>query len=177
MRRGEVAQLAWRAVNLDNATVTVVKAKTVRGRRTIDLDPGTVAALREQRAQQRRDRLAAGPAWQEHGVVLAHEDGSPIHPNSVSRAFTRAVERCQRHEQEQAEHERRAAPSVPRITLHALRHTHATLLLAAGVPLHVVSRRLGHASEAFTAQVYAHVLPQQGEQAAAAFAALVAGAR
>jgi integrase len=48
--------------------------------------------------------------------------------------------------------------------------------LAAGVPLHVVSRRLGHASEAFTAQVYAHILPQQGEHAAAAFAALVAGA-
>jgi integrase len=62
------------------------------------------------------------------------------------------------------------------VTLHALRHTHATLLLAAGVPLHVVSRRLGHASEAFTAQVYPHVLPQQGEQAAATFAALVAGA-
>ena len=66
---------------------------------------------------------------------------------------------------------------IPRVTLDALRHTHATLLLAAGVPLHVVSRRLGHASEAFTAQVYAHVLPQQGEQAAAAFAALVVGGR
>ncbi len=176
MRRSEVARLTWRDVDLEAATVTVARAKTVRGRRTIDVDPGTVGVLREQRAQQRRDRLAAGPAWREHRAVLAHEDGTPIHPNSVSRAFTRAVERCQRHAQEQAEREQRPPRPLPRITLHALRHTHATLLLAAGVPLHVVSRRLGHASEAFTAQVYAHVLPQQGEQAAAAFAALVAGA-
>ena len=174
MRRGEVAQLAWRAVDLEAATVTVTKAKTARGRRTIDLDPGTVEVLRGHRAQQGRDRLAVGPAWREHGVVLAHQDGSPIHPNSVSRAFTRAVRTCQRHEQQQAERGQRPPQPLPRVTLHALRHTHATLLLAAGVPLHVVSRRLGHASEAFTAQVYAHVLPQQGEQAAAAFAALVA---
>jgi integrase len=60
MRRGEVAQLSWRAVDLDAATVTVAKAKTVRGRRTIDLDSGTVAVLREYRARQRRGRLAAG---------------------------------------------------------------------------------------------------------------------
>lgn len=177
LRRSEVAALGWRAVDLDAATLRVTRAKTARGRRTIDLDPGTVALLREHRAQQRRNRLAAGPAWQEHDAVLAHPDGSPIHPNSVSRAFTRAVEHCQRREHQQAEREQRPARPVLRITLHALRHTHATLLLAAGVPLHVVSRRLGHASEAFTAQVYAHVLPQQGEQAAAAFAALVADAR
>lgn len=56
-----------------------------------------------------------------------------------------------------------------------MRHTHATLLLKAGVPLHVVSRRLGHASETFTAQVYAHVLPGQQADAAAAFAAAVEG--
>ena len=171
-----MAQLAWRAVDLDAATVTVVKAKTVRGRRTIDLDPGTVAVLREHRAQQRRGRLAAGPAWQEHGALLVHEDGSPINPGSVSRAFTRAVTNCRSDDQEQAEREQRAARPLARVTLHGLRHSHATLLLAESVPLHVVSRRLGHASEAFTAQVYAHVLPQQGEQAAAAFAALVAGA-
>jgi integrase len=63
-----------------------------------------------------------------------------------------------------------------RLTLHGTRHTHATLLLKAGVPLHVVSRRLGHASEAFTAAVYAHVLPGQQREAAETFSRLVFGA-
>lgn len=84
-------------------------------------------------------------------------DGRGWHPDVISRAFARLVERT----------------DLPRIRLHDLRHTHATHLLAANVNVRVVSERLGHASTAFTLDVYGHVLPGQQADAAAAVAALV----
>jgi integrase len=94
------------------------------------------------------------------GYVFAREDGQPHHPDAISDAFDRLCRYAR----------------VPVIGLHAaLRHLHGSVLLRRGVPLHVVSRRLGHGSEAFTAKVYAHVLPGQGAEAAAAFAAVVDG--
>jgi Phage integrase family len=66
-----------------------------------------------------------------------------------------------------------AGAAVPVIRFHDLRHTHATLLLKAGVPVHVVAQRLGHASPALTLSIYSHVLPRQQAAAAAAFAELV----
>lgn len=86
------------------------------------------------------------------GPLFTFADGRPLHPDGVNQRFDTLVKRA----------------NVPRITPHGLRHTHATLLLLAGEPLHVVSRRLGHANEAFTARVYEHVLPRQGERAARA---------
>lgn len=84
------------------------------------------------------------------GLVFAGPDGGPIHPEYVTRAFDRLV----------------AKHGMPRIRFHDLRHTHAILLLRAGVPVKVVSERLGHASPGFTLNVYQHVLP--GMQAEAA---------
>lgn len=172
MRRGELVGLRWDGVDLDGGLVTVnrqrVKVgsdvqvgrpKTSRSRRAIDVDPETVAVLRDHRRRQLEDRMAWGPGWTDTGLVFTRENGQPLHPDVVSQRFVRLVEDT----------------GLPRITLHGLRHTHGTLMLAAGVALHVVSRRLGHASEAFTAQVYAHVLPQQQAQAAARFAQLVDG--
>jgi integrase len=66
---------------------------------------------------------------------------------------------------------------VPRISLHDVRHTHATLLLTAGVPVKVVSERLGHASVAFTMTVYQHVLPGMQAEAADTFSALIGDTR
>jgi len=67
------------------------------------------------------------------------------------------------------------APSASTIRLHDLRHTHASQLLAAGVPVHVVSQRLGHRDPAFTLRIYAHFLPRQQRDAAELVAGLVAG--
>lgn len=66
-----------------------------------------------------------------------------------------------------------AGLDVPRIRLHDLRHTHATLMLKNGAPLNVVSERLGHSSPAFTMATYQHVLPGMGAHAAAQFAELI----
>ena len=85
-----------------------------------------VAVLRRHRARQREERLAAGPAWVDSGLVFVREDGTALHPDSVSQAFDR--------------HLRQAG--LRRITLHSLRHGWATLALEAGVPAKVVSARL-----------------------------------
>ena len=98
-----------------------------------------------------------GPNWLDTGLVFTMVDGRGWHPDVISRAFARLVEKS----------------DLPRIRLHDLRHTHATHLLAANVNVRVVSERLGHASTAFTLDVYGHVLPGQQADAAAAVAALV----
>jgi integrase len=92
-------------------------------------------------------------------LIFAHPDGSCIHPDYLSQVFDRRVARS----------------TLPRIRLHDLRHTQATILLKQGVPLKVVSERLGHANPAFTLSVYQHVLPGMQADAANAFSTAVFG--
>ncbi len=131
------------------------RGKTRNSRRRIDLDATTVAVLRAWRAWQHAEREALGvpvPCW-----VFSDRDGHPVHPHALSQAFERLVARA----------------DVPTIRLHDLRHTHATLLIKAGVPVKVVSERLGHASPGFTIDTYQHVLPGMQADAARIFEGLV----
>ena len=89
-----------------------------------------------------------------------------MHPERFTRTFRPEVVRCRKTIGDEA---------VPEIRLHDLRHTHATLLLAKGVPVKVVSERLGHASATITLQVYAHVMPGNQRDAAELFASLIKG--
>ena len=170
LRRAELCGLRWSAVDLDAGRLTVLHTvtavahqrvggtpKTERGVRTVDLDPQTVTALRAHRAVQLGQRMLVGPGWRDEGWVFAMVDGRSWHPDVVSRAFERLV----------------ASAGLPRVRFHDLRHAHASHLLAAGVNVKVVSERLGHASVAFTLDVYSHVMPGQQADAAAAVAALV----
>jgi len=120
MRRGEVAGLRWSDVDLTTGRVTprkprvqvnykvhVSEPKTAKGKRSLALDPVTVAALRRQRACQAEERLAVGPAWQDSGLVFTWPDGRPIHPERFSKWFeVRAIR-----------------SGLPRIRLHDLRHS------------------------------------------------------
>ena len=92
-------------------------------------------------------------------MVFCREDGAPLHPQHFCERF--------------GQHAR--AAGLPRIRLHDLRHTHATLALQAGVHPKVVSERLGHSSVAITLDVYSHVVPAMEEEAAAKVAAVVFG--
>jgi integrase len=156
MRRGEVLGLQWPDVDLGRARVAVRRSlvtvghrvvvsepKTAKGRRSVALDPATVAGLKALRKHQTVERLAWGPAWTDSGLVFTREDGRPLHPREVTRAFTRHV----------------LAAGLPVIRLHDLRHTHATLALAAGVHPKVVQERLGHANIAITLDTYSHAVP------------------
>jgi len=111
------------------------------------------------RKRQLEERVLGGLRPEDAALVFAHPDGSPIHPDYFSQCFERLL----------------AKSTVPRIRLHDLRHTHATILLKAGVPVKVVSERLGHANVAFTMNVYQHVLPGMQADAAQLFSDAVFG--
>jgi integrase len=170
LRRGEVLGLRWADLDLDNGwlavrqTLVVVnnhiqvsQPKTARGRRRIALDPATCSALRQHRRAQVAERLGAGPSWSDTGLVFTHQDGRPLHPEYVRRLFDRHLQRI----------------GLPRIRLHDLRHTHATLALQAGVHPKVVSERLGHTTVAMTLDIYSHAIPALEQDAAATVAALI----
>jgi integrase len=132
--------------------------KTAKGRRNVALDPATVASLRAHRTRQAEERLALGPAYVDEDLVFCREDGTPIWPRTFSRAFRAAA----------------GAAGLPRIRLHDLRHTHATLALESGVHPLVVSERLGHSKVSITLDTYSHVTPALAEDAAATIAARIA---
>ena len=172
LRRGEALALRWTDVDLErarlsvrrslvpiNGTVEVHEPKTSRGRRLVALDPFTVSVLRTWSRRQKEEHLEWGPAWTDSGLLFTRPDGKLMHPERVSKAFRAAVRRS----------------GLPQIHLHDLRHTHATLALAAGVHPKVVSDRLGHATVAITLDIYSHVIPALSEEAAATVAALVMG--
>jgi integrase len=161
MRRGEILGLHWQDVDLRRARLAVRRAlvevdyriveSTPKGTaaRTIDLDWRTVELLRAHAAAQRLERELWADAYETSDLVVARENGSPIHPHALSRTFRSVVR----------------AAGLRLIRLQDVRHTHATLALQAGVPVPVVSERLGHHSPAFTLSQYAHAVP--GMQAAA----------
>jgi integrase len=178
MRRGEVCGLRWSDVDLDLARVEVrqqlnvvrspgasdgglvfsERTKTDHGRRSIDLDPVTVSALRTQRKRQAEYRLLVGAGWSnDRDLVFTDPAGRPLDPESVAKAFDRRVARL----------------GLRRIRFHDLRHTHVAHLIAAKQQPLKIAKRLGHASAAFTQDRYAHLFEDADSQAAAAVAAMV----
>jgi integrase len=127
--------------------------------RVVDLDEGTVEQLRRHWVRQADDRAEWAGDYLGTDLVFAKEDGSPIHPHTFSQAFERLV----------------AKSGLPRIRLHDLRHTHASIALQAGVPVKVISERLGHESPAFTLKQYAHVIPGMQAEAARAVSDAIHG--
>jgi integrase len=173
-RRGEVAGLCWDAVDLDTGSLQVVKTlisvdgkaldsipKTGAGRRTIPLDTSLVTLLRTHGVAQKAARLRAGQAWQGTGHVFTDELGRPYHPDHFSARFDKLVSETE----------------LPRIRLHDLRHTAASLMLASGVPVKVVQEMLGHSSPAITLSLYAHTTPSMAEKAGAALSERLLGSR
>jgi integrase len=173
MRRGEVLGLRWCDVDLDACRISVRQAvvsvayavllSTPKSHqaRVIDLDQTTVDLLHQHRSNQDVDRNRWGSEYSDKDLVVATENGEPIHPHSLSQAFERLVKRA----------------DLRPIRLHDLRHTHATMAVKAGVPLKVISERLGHESPAFTMKQYAHVLPGMQAEAAADISRIVDAAR
>ena len=148
MRRSELLGLRWQAVDFDACALSVVArrvrvgkdmidgvgTKTVAGRRRIDIDPMTMDVLSTWRIQQEQEHLAWGPGWTDTGLTFTREDGVGLHADRLQHRFSRLVD----------------GAGVSRLHFHGLRHTHAILLLRRGVPVKVVSERLGHSSPAFT---------------------------
>jgi integrase len=173
MRRGELMALAWQHLDLDAGIVSVERSTAQLGnelvtttpknheRRKVALDPRTVAALRAWRRQQAEERLAWGAAYEDsESIVFTQENGQRVSPNAVSKAFLRA----------------QAGLGLPRISMHSMRHSHATILLRDRVPVHIVSKRLGHKDPSVTLNVYADVIPDDDTSAVDTFSKAVWGA-
>ena len=161
LRRSEVLGLRWSDVDLEARTLTVNQTmvaltykpvhigepKTVRSRRVVAVGEETVALLKPRRA---------APEDQ----VCARSDGRTMPPYLLTKGFREIADACGIRER-----------------FHDLRHTHASLLLASGVPIHVVQARLGHSSIRTTIDVYGHVLPASDTEAGVTFEATIAAAR
>ena len=169
LRRGELLALNWGNVDLDGASLLVDRSleetraglkfkppKTKNGRRTISLPPSAVAVLREHRRRQLEVRLALGLGRPgRDALVFCNPEGSPIPPSKLSYSWRNVC----------------IALKLPRVRFHALRHTHASALIAAGLDVVRISRRLGHSDPAVTLRIYAHLFETSDTAAAAAIEA------
>jgi integrase len=162
MRRGELLALRWQDVDLDGFHVKVERSlehtkalgyrfktpKTKHSRRTISVPDSTVDMLRDHRRQQLELRMALGMGKPEpDALVFCRHDGRPLPPNHLTYRWRRAV--------------------GGKWVFHALRHTHASALIAAGQDVVKVSRRLGHSSPTITLRTYAHLFEAGPDRAAA----------
>ena len=164
MRRGELCGLTWEDIDFEKSVIHIRRSslyladkgifedetKNATSRRSIKVPADAMQALRAFRAWQRRQALQLGDQWQASGRVFTAWNGAPIHPDTVTGWFARFIKEN----------------DLPDISLHSLRHTNATLLIAAGTNLQTVAARLGHASVTTTGKIYAHTI--QSADAAAA---------
>jgi len=175
MRRGELLGLSWDDLDLDRGTLAVRRTlsrgkggtwemgqpKTASGRRSIALPASCAGALRKHRAAQNATRLRLGELWEDHRFVFMNETGGPLHVNSLVGHFRKLID----------------AAGVPIIRFHDLRHTSATLLLAAGEHPKIVAERLGHSDVSITLNRYSHVTPDMQRAAADRLDAAIDAAR
>ena len=175
MRRGELLGLQWQDVDLVRGSLAVRRSlvktkqggvafqapKTAKGRRQIKLSAKIVGDLQAHRKRQLEERLQLGELWQDQDLVFPGPAGGPLAGETLQGDFNRVI----------------AHADVPRIRLHDLRHTSATLMLRQGVHPKIVSERLGHATVSITLDIYSHVLPDMQAAAADAIDAALAAAQ
>lgn len=180
LRRGELLGLRWSDIDLDAATLRVnyalqrfdgklhlMEPKTEKSRRVLPLPSLLTTALRAHRSRQLEDRLALGSDWQETRFVFASTIGTPLEPRNLNRTFDTLLEKANK---ELGESEK-----LPKIRLHDLRHSCATLLLAQGVPQRTLMEILGHSQISLTMNTYSHVLPEMTRAAVGVMDAVLGG--
>lgn len=163
LRRGEMLALRWDNVDLKNKVIhirsnmvngedgIIIKApKSDAGIRDLVIGDLVVEELKKARLKYMEDALSYGRGFQNLNFVIRQEDGSPLHPDSMTRKWSRFLK----------DHD------LPHIRLHDLRHSHATALIQAGVNPRVVQQRLGHSDVNITLNTYTHVLPEMDIDAA-----------
>jgi integrase len=162
LRRGEITALRWRAVDLDNGQLAVVasteqtdagevREKEAKGgkARSVALPALAIEELRRWRLFQAEELLRLGIRADDSRHVLTKADGDPVQPRSLTHVMSSFLEEWD-------------------VTLHKLRHSHASHMLAANIHPKVVQERLGHSSIAITMDIYSHLLPNMQREAASA---------
>ncbi len=167
MRRGELMGLVWSDIDFDNNTITIHRSlqylpdmgvftsdtKTKSSRRVIKAPATAIQSLKVYRAWQKKTFLSIGQSWEESGRVFVTQNGTPMHPDTLTSWFGSFIK----------------TTDLPQIHIHSLRHTNATLQIANGVAATTVAGTLGHSTANTTTKVYAHAI----QSAAAASAEMM----
>ena len=164
-RRGEALALKWADIDEDKKLIyirrtlasdgsfrSIHEPKTSQGRRPLSATPYLLELFRAHRHQQKLERLAVGSEWAHSEYVFVNRRGGLLWPNTVWATFKRLLKQASLRND---------------IRIHDLRHAMASFWLSNGVPVKVVSERLGHANIAITLQIYGHLLPNMQADAAA----------
>ena len=163
MRRGELCGLEWSNIDFEKGIVNINKTsqylkdkgifddktKTYSSVRVTKIPPEAIDIIRMYRREQIELRLKLGDRWVESNKVFTQWDGRPIYPGSITQWFRKFIKRY----------------DLPPITLHGLRHTNATLLIAGGTDIRTVAARLGHSNTSTTTNIYAHAIQSADERA------------
>ena len=164
MRRGELCGLEWKDIDFERALIFIRRSslylagkgvfedetKNETSERCMKVSADVITMLRSWRAEQSRERLRLGDQWQDTDRLFTSWNGAPIRPDVISSWFHKFVNKNE----------------LPPIHIHSLRHTNATLLIAAGTNLQTVAKRLGHANTTTTSKIYAHAIKSADEAAA-----------
>ncbi|MER5671944.1 tyrosine-type recombinase/integrase [Pseudonocardia alni] len=163
LRKGEALALRWSDVDtaariahvrqtlssVDNSRLVFTAPKTKGSAAGVGLSKRVVEALRRQRERQDRDRARWGDAYATHDLVFARDNGEPLRPEYVLRKFRALTD----------------AAGLPRVRVHDLRHLAASMMIAAGVPLPIVSKTLRHSTVSITSDVYSHLTADVAREA------------
>jgi integrase len=152
----EAFRVEWRKVR---TTLRTAEPKSARSRRTVRMPGVVVTALRAHRTRQLEERLAAGGAWEDSGLIFTPQLGAAMDPRGATREYHALLD----------------AAELPSVRFHDLRHTAATLLLAQGVDPRTIMETLGHSQISLTLNTYSHVLPALQKDAAAKLDAVLGG--
>lgn len=164
MRRAELCGIEWKDIDFDKGLLHIERnslylpkkgvftdtTKNSSSQRVIKLSDGAIQLLKSHKAWQNRERLTLGDQWHDHDRIFTRWDGEPIRPDTISNQFREFVK----------------AHDLPPVHLHSLRHTNATLMIANGMNLTTVAKRLGHANTSTTTKIYAHAIKTADEAAA-----------
>ncbi|MCD7716102.1 MAG: site-specific integrase [Lachnospiraceae bacterium] len=175
-RRGELIALTWDDIDFDKHTVRITKTaartkegtitetpKSFAGYRTISVSAEAFAVLQEHKIEQQRHQSSVGSYWQGGNYVFTQNNGRQMDIGTPNKVFQKTIRRYNETPDGMIE-------PLPVITLHGLRHTSATILIAEGVDPKTVQNRLGHSEISTTMDIYSHALKKQDEAAADAIA-------
>lgn len=164
MRRGELCGLEWADINFAENIIDINKSslyvtgkgtiedttKTFSSQRVIKMPSPAMDLLKEYQIAQAEESRALGDRWMNSNKVFTQQNGAPIYPGTITSWFADFIKRN----------------GLPHISIHSLRHTNATLLIANGTDLRTVSKRLGHSNMTTTGNIYTHAIQTADERAA-----------